>query len=388
LKETQAKGINRLYFLARDAYMSFITAQKLVEINGLNIECRYLEGSRFAWRMAEYHMLSNEEILDKICLGGVHVTLRKILSRGGLLPEEIEKIANEKGCADVLDMTLSYSEAVGYKAIFRDNDELFRMIRNHSIKAYDLAYDYFKQEGLLENDKIIIVDSGWVGSMQKTLERLTEKKVEGYYFGLYELPKNVENTKYHSFFFSPYKDIEKKVCFNNCLYEAIFSACDGMTCGYVREEYRVIPQKETTDNPNSERIKSNIEMLSILLDDSEYLDRIGHASNDECTKELQRIMSHPSKEEAECIGSYWFSDDVNQNSLQEIAVPLTVSEVRNTHAIKRALIMSGHSTEKLKDSAWLEGSIVRCGKNVNYHLWHCRWYKRLIYIRKCLMNRG
>ena len=109
LKEAQAKGINRLYFLARDAYMSFITAQKLVEINGLNIECSYLEGSRFAWRMAEYHMLSNEEILDKICLGGVHVTLRKILSRGGLLPEEIEKIANEKGYADVLDMTLSYS---------------------------------------------------------------------------------------------------------------------------------------------------------------------------------------------------------------------------------------------------------------------------------------
>lgn len=377
-----------MYFLARDAYMSFITAQRLVTMNGLDIECRYLEGSRFAWRMAEYHMISNEEILDKICLGGVHVTLRKILSRGGLLSEEIEKIAKGKGYIDVLDKALSYSEAVEYKVILRDDDELFRMIRSHSIKAYDLTYDYFKQEGLLENDKIIIVDSGWVGSMQQTLERLTEKKVEGYYFGLYELPKHVERTNYHSFFFSPYKDIERKVCFSNCLYEAVFSACDGMTCGYVREKAHVIPQKETVDNPNSDRIKDNIEILNTLLEDSEYLDGIEHTSKNRYTRELQRIMSHPSKEEAEYIGSYWFSDDVNQNSLQEIAVPLTISEVRNTHALKRALIMSGHSTEKLKDSAWLEGSIVRCGKNINYHLWHCRWYKRLIYIRKCLMNRG
>ena len=52
---------------------------------------------------------------------------------------------------------------------------------------------YLEQEGLLDKEKSALVDSGWVGSMQKTLNMVLnklgrEETLTGYYWGLYELP--------------------------------------------------------------------------------------------------------------------------------------------------------------------------------------------------------
>lgn len=364
--------------------MSYLVAQKLTAMYGIVIDCRYLEGSRIAWRMAEYHMLSDAQILDKICIGGVHVTLRKILLRGGLDTAEIETCANDLGLAQQLDESLSYSQAVGYKQTLIKNKRLFKYIRQHSMDAYDMAHAYFEQEGLLDTDKVCIVDSGWVGSMQQTLERIIDRDVEGYYFGLYELPDGVDEKDYHTFYFAPYKDIDKKVLFSNCLFESIFSAGDGMTCGYEIRDGMVVPVKETTNNLNRHRIVDNVNTLKGLIDDVEYIDKVLHTNQDRYLKRMQRLMSNPTKDEADCIGDYLFSDDVNQSSTQELAQPMTVAEIHNTHAWRRMMIMNGYMSRILKDSAWLEGSIVRCDKNVKYHLWHCRIYKRLIYLRKFL----
>jgi hypothetical protein len=368
--------------------MSYLVARKLVQRDNMDMECRYLEGSRFAWRMAEYHMLSDEEILDKICLGGVSVTLHKILSRGGLDLAEIEKIARELSLYQDLERQLTYSETQEYKKKLAENKEILSLIRKHSMEAFDATYDYFVQEGLLDLQTISIVDSGWVGSMQQTLSNLVGRDVEGYYFGLYELPVNADKIKYHTYFFQPYIDIEKKTHFNNCLFESVFSAPQGMTCRYEKGVGKTNPIRETENNPNKQRIMDNVALLTKLLDGSQFIDDIDKVSPDLHLREMQRIMVRPSKDEVEWLGSYLFSDDVNEDSIQELAVSLSRKEIRNTHVVKRALIMSGLTTGELKDSAWLEGSIVRGGKNVQYHLWHCRWYKRLIYVRKYFKHRS
>lgn len=364
--------------------MSYLTAQRLLDINDYDIKCRYLEGSRFAWRMAEYHLLTDAEILDKICVGGVHVTLRKIMSRGGLSPEEIDICATDLGLKGLLDNKLNYSETVAYKNVLITDARLFEYIRSHSKKAYDVAHDYFEQEGLLARDKVSIVDSGWVGTMQQTLANIVGRKVEGYYFGLYELPRGVKEEEYHTFFFAPYKDIGKKVFFSNCLFESIFSAGEGMTCGYEALDGSIIPVRETDGNPNEERVMNNVSILQELLQDTEYIDSIIKNEPEVYVKRMQRIMSYPTKDEAECIGSYLFSDDVNRDSIQELAAPLTIEEIGNTHALRRALIMKGYYSRTLNESAWLEGSIARCDKSVKYNFLHCRLYKVLIYLRKML----
>lgn len=393
LNQAKNKGIQRLYFLARDAYMSFLAAKEIVAARGLNIECVYLEGSRYAWRMAEFHLQSDQDILDKICIGGVHVTLRKLLRRGGLNDEEIEEVAQELGKADELDTQLTYAQTREYREPLAASALFLDLVLRRAIDNYKIAMEYFRQEGLLEDTVYAIVDSGWVGSLQKTLEHLVNsdkqsaKTIPGFYFGLYELPQGVDEKNYYTYYFRPYLDVERKVRFSNCLFEAVLSAPEGMTCGYEMRDHRVYPVKESRKNPNYERINANLKVLEQVVREhveciqkkipSPYL--LEFAQVEEV---LSKLMGSPENEEAKVLGNYLFSDDINAESLQQVACSLNRAEVKNTYMAKRFLLMKGYIPGKLKDSAWLEGSIVAEGSNIKGDLWHCRWYKRAIYLRK------
>ncbi len=373
--------------------MSYQIAKKIIQQEKLPIECKYLEGSRYAWRMAEF-LLPDSDPIAKICIGGIHVTLRKILKRGGLSDEEVDTVAALLQMEDRLDKQLTYAETLAMKPALAACNELKQFIRKHAEAAYTNTVNYFIQEGLTASESFGIVDSGWVGSLQQTLGRLlgsvtgagVENKIQGFYFGLYELPEGAEKNAYHTFYFSPYRDIEKKVRFSNCLFEAVCSAAEGMTIGYRQKNERIVAVYECKTNPNRERILANERLLEQILDSADKVIELS-LPDEEMKKRLKRFMSMPTKEEAACYGSYLFSDDVFESSLQKVAAELREEEIRNLHLLNRMLIMKGIRKRDLKDSAWPEGSVVNSGRHVRYHLWQVRWYKRMIYIRKRMKNR-
>ncbi len=376
--------------------MCYRIAEKIVEQEQLPVACYYLEGSRYAWRLAEYY-LPDTDIIGKLCIGGVHVTLRKILKRGGLTDREAERVASVLGKTDEMDRQLSYAEVVRMKTSLAACRELELLVHAHAREAYQLTVRYFRQEGLLETEKLAVVDSGWIGSLQQTLERLlhfaakedpvrkAEKEItlQGFYFGMYELPRGADPAKYHAYYFAPYVDIEKKVRFSNCLFEAVCSAKEGMTIGYREEGGRIVPVYETGSNPNASVIEKNNRLLEQALNDYRSLSAM-ELPLEEVRIRLEQLMSMPTKQQAEDYGSYLFSDDVSDGSLQPVAVLMTREEINNQHVLRRLLWMKGIIKTDYKDSAWPEGSIVRSGCHTAYHLWHCRMYKRMVYLRKRL----
>ena len=52
---------------------------------------------------------------------------------------------------------------------------------------------------------------------------------------LYEIPEGEGRENYHSFYFTPWGEIKRKVHFSNSLFEAVFSAPEGMTLSYRTE---------------------------------------------------------------------------------------------------------------------------------------------------------
>ena len=52
---------------------------------------------------------------------------------------------------------------------------------------------------------------------------------------LYEIPEGEGRENYHSFYFTPWGEIKRKVHFSNSLFEAVFSAPEGMTLSYRAE---------------------------------------------------------------------------------------------------------------------------------------------------------
>ena len=97
---------------------------------------------------------------------------------------------------------------------------------------------------------------------------------------------------------------------------------------------------------------------------------------------LKKMMGSPLKEEVEAYGKLLFSDDVTEEQTKQVADILTEEEIKNQHIWNKLRIMLGIKQGVLKESAWIEGSIVDCGKNMKKNLHHAVMYKYLIYIRK------
>ena len=375
VNEASEAGIERLYFLARDAYFPYLAAKEIVKNRNLNIDIRYLYVSRYSLRTAEF-ALDKKDCIDTVCIGGIDVTFHKIMQRAGLSDEEGKAFHKLSGYTKAFDEVLNKSDIQEVKELLRSCPEFLETVNKKSSGNLPKVLGYLEGEGLFDDIKFAVVDSGWVGGMQLSLANILsakkDVKVPGYYFGLYELPKGVNSADYHSFYFRPYKDICKKVRFSNCLFETVMSAPTGMTLGYEKtvEGYR--PVFETQEGLNKGRI------LTYEAWVKEYVtDAVAGGKDDsnsaKVLKRMARLMEKPSVEEVNAFGDLKFCDDVLENTVLEIAAFLTDKEIKHINNVK---------------SGWTEGSIVRNGKNVALRLLYLRLYKWISYLRKLFLHMG
>lgn len=403
LYEAKKAGIKRLYFLARDGYAIYQVAKALCKQNDYGLECRYLKVSRYSLRGAEYHLLG-EECLDLFCIGGIDITFEKIMKRTLLTDEEARHIAELAGYQNKYTDILNYREIQQLKEILRKIPELFGYIEKHSKEVYPAAIGYFRQEGLFDMLPYAVVDSGWTGTTQKSLEHLINSaliegcscNISGYYFGLYQLPQGCNQERYHAYYFNQKEKMKRKAKFSNSMFEAVCSAPEGMTIGYKYDGNRYYPVESGNINPNAEAIRKQTQLLK------EYLywyikTRYQRNLDVECRykerkvqteKLLKHCMSAPSMLEVEAFGEYVFCDDVLENQMQPVAAHLSTKDIHNQFLFSRILIMSGLKKDVIHESAWMEGSIVRNRQgrkwSTFWELEFTRWYKYLIYIRKAI----
>ncbi len=383
--QAEQKGIKRLYFLSRDGYQMFLVAKDLCQKMDVDIEIRYLNVSRYSMRVPEYAMLG-EKCLDRIFIGGIDVTFRRIMKRAALTDDEINDVAAECGISDELDRLLNYQEIITLKNKFASNRKLLDYIQKHSKEAYPNAIGYLKQEGLLDDIKYGLVDSGWVGTLQQTIRHLTQKdRIDGFYFGLYETPRDEDPGMYHGFYFNPETGLDRKSYFSNCLFEAVFTSAEGMTIGYDEKKGVFVPATDLRQNPNKQVIQKNIRQLQEYMDDISTYEKHGDAAYVE--KLLSRLMAVPTKLEVDEFGNLLFSDDVLEGNLKKVAAELNHDEIVNQRFLHKALIMLGISKKEIHESAWIEGSIVRLGEDVGRSLRSARRYKKFVYIRKRIRMR-
>lgn len=424
LDEAVRSGKERLYFLSRDGYQIYLTACRLAELRKLSVECRYLHVSRYSVRIPAYH-LDIKGSLDRICSGGMEVTLERILKRGALTEAEALEVAERIGRKDSYKDTLNRRQISELKEVLGREPLFLKYVEAHSVEAYENTMGYLRQEGLLSDIPYAIVDSGWVGTFQQSLQSLIHSckphiRVEGYYFGLYEIPRSADARDYHGWYFAPGTGLRRKVTFSNSLFEAVCSADEGMTVGYFQKDGRYLPQLDPEGNPNGERLRRNLEVLEGFLTDSERLilrrhnftknlERFYRAKSCGCDKDkkvsveklFKRFMFKPSIIEVEHLGGFLFSDDVLTGNYQEVAARLTREEIRNLYILHRIGILNGWQKGSIRESAWVEGSIVRCGTDkgqkkdglgiqqqyIRRSLRHIRWYKYLVFGRKQLKAR-
>lgn len=393
LAEAVLTGKKRLYFLARDGCSMYSMARTFCKEASLDIDCRYLYCSRYAWRSAEYSLLGKDS-LSYICLGGIDVTFQKVMARAGLTEKEAREISVLLQMEEKWSTPLSYQEVKGLQPALAACQPFLHYLQCHAEEKYPLVRGYFSQEGLLEETTYAIVDSGWTGSMQKSLWHLLksmgrETEPEGYYFGLYEYPKQVRPESYHAWYFVPEQDIRRKVYFSNSLFECIFSAPEGMTVGYEKRGKKYVPVLEQRYNPNKEKIEKSTMQLAAY---AKLMARRYPASlfapepafTDTAAALLYHFMGKPTPAEAQEFGGYVFCDDVIGEAAQKVAAPLSLKEVRQNRLLYKSVNMLLKKGKPVKESAWIEGSVTLFLKEGKKALRHCALYKYFLYFRKMI----
>lgn len=397
LQEALKSGKKRLYFLARDGYFMYRTAKIYVEKLNLPIDCRYVSCSRYSLRIPMYH-LDVEDAMDYICRDSIDATLTRVLNRAGLDMQEQKDVLNEIGETGHENEPVPYVRLAEIKEKLYHSKMFMEYMLRHSEDAMPALQGYLRQEGFLDGAEDAIVDSGWVGSMQKTLNQMLKSmgrksELEGYYWGLYELPPGVPRETYHCYYFSPEGQLSEKVNFNNNLFETIFSAPHGMTLRYEEKDGKYIP---VYDSIAPERKQYMEQLETVLLG---YTEKAAESVTDisavNCRKDkkamkklLKLFMGNPTKDEAEVYGTLVFCDDVLEYGSRQLAAVMDEKDLTDNHVINKILVMLGIRKTEIKESAWYEGSVVRYAKKrPRYHLMQYGMYKYLLYIRQMYMWR-
>lgn len=379
LQNAMEKSVPRLYFLARDGYFMCKAAKAFCARYALPVECRYLSCSRYAIRLPLFH-LDLSFALNQICSESLSLTLDKILARAGLHLDERQAV-----CA-ALPQSVYKTGIVPPDAlptIRRDlaNCPLFiDRMNSHSKAAFSTFSGYLKQEGLLDETPAAIVDSGWVGSMQKTLNTAIrylqgEKTLEGYYWGLYALPPDVQREKYHWYFFGPQGNLRRKAHFNNCLFEAVFSAPHGMTLGYRKAgtgyepEYAPASEKRAAflHTMESYLLRFAKEMAD-KLESNTFLKADTNGELLVLHRLLRSLMCYPSLREAQVFGSLPFTDDVLEDPRIKLAPVFSKAQLRQTRFACRLAAAAGVRQDHGPASAWPAASIVQSTENPRHAL--------------------
>ncbi len=385
-------GKRRLYFLARDGYMMYTAAKYICEQWQLPLECRYLHCSRYSLRSGEYRLLG-EKGLDYVCLGGMRVTLERMLLRGGLTEQEAAQAGKAMGWEHRMHELLTYEQVKSLRPFLKDNAFFMERMRRHAKEAYPSVIGYLGQEGLMDKVPYALVDSGWTGSIQRSVGRLLKSAgyggtVEGYYFGIYEYVKGVNPARYHTWYFAPRGKNWRKAFFCNNLFECVFSSPEGMVRGYRLEGEKYRPVFAAEGNPNRRRMERGAD---ILLQYAGYYtgeyreDRAGRDLQMEmrvAAKLLHSFMACPSVEEAKAYGGYLFDDDVSGEEKQPLAHALPYHEIKEGRVVRKvSRYLMGKGRPALQ-SAWPEAGIRLSSAAGGFDLFQTALYKFLLYSRK------
>lgn len=395
LKNALLSGVEVLYFLARDGYLMYLTAKEYCAHYNLPIVCKYLYCSRYSLRIPLYHK-NHAEALEHICRGGIDVSLRKIMQRSGFKDDQIGRLYPIFADRYDLYKAIPYAELKQVQADLECCAEYLNELDKSSKAAWPELCHYFEQEGLLEEKHIAIVDSGWTGTTQKTISDVLQfcgrkSPIEGYYFGLYEVPQHSNRASYHTFYFSPYSSLQRKVFFSNCLFEAVFSAPHGTTLGYENQGNLYSP---ITQNVNQKYCSYFNQLQNDILCVTENVltymrweqidDKALHQMASVVNRLLRLFMWKPLPDEVEWFGRLRFSDDLLDDHSQELAVYLTENQLRENHVFHKVLLMLGVHKGSIHESAWFEGSVVRNGRHCVWHRTNYALYKAMVYLKKTL----
>lgn len=181
LDQAQKRGIERLYFIARDGYILKLIADLIIKENNLPIKTKYIYGSRKAWRISALN-LDDDELYRQFIQFTMYEP-KKIPQAFGLTKEEFLSILPKK----LRNYSTSKPDNRLAEYLYENKDVLkFAIEKNKAQK--ECVINYLKNTIDCTDDKFAFVDLDGSGLTQNCLARLMnnfyDKKIKSFYYAV------------------------------------------------------------------------------------------------------------------------------------------------------------------------------------------------------------
>lgn len=181
MQDAVSRGIKRLYFASRDAYVMFLVAKQF-ESHFPNLELRYLYLSTRTIYPTFIENGSRDEI--SLLLNNIFEFKPKSILK--LLGYDEEDICSLKEFISV-EETCRFGDKTSNQLIeWLGQEEQTVRLKNKGSDSKKLLLNYLEQEGFINSDsvKVGLVDIGWRCSSQNVLSKVIGNKAMYYYYGV------------------------------------------------------------------------------------------------------------------------------------------------------------------------------------------------------------
>lgn len=376
LFETQRRGIDRIYFMARDGQILREIAERLSLWCNLRIECRYLYASRQALFLPSFFEAADvARYWTTEALSGR--TLRMLLARVEFdVQSNIALLAENGFPAETWDTPVGERDLAKLNTLFA-NPALVDIVLARAAEKRSALVDYLRQEGLTGDRRCGIVDLGWHGRLQRSLDRVVVAMsgvkhipLVGFYFGLAPQTAAVSDMTMRTYCEPPHPDAE--------LLEIFSAANHGTVRGYEREAGgRVVPVlAESEGAANAQRILVQHDAITNFV--GNLTDMLKPADAPPATlaeflrstsrRALDLFAHFPSRAEATTYGSFAHDEDQSHSNPVDLApelgrMALFQAVLRRLLGVSRIEIFETINRSKFRKVFWIEGSIVRSSRS-------------------------
>ena len=181
LDQAQKRGIERLYFIARDGYILKLIADLIIKENNLPIKTKYIYGSRKAWRISALN-LDDDELYRQFIQFTMYEP-KKVNQAFGLTKEEFLSILPK----NLHNYSTHKPDNRLAEYLYENKDVLkFAIEKNKAQK--ECVINYLKNTIDCTDDKFAFVDLDGSGLTQNCLARLMnnfyDKNIKSFYYAV------------------------------------------------------------------------------------------------------------------------------------------------------------------------------------------------------------
>lgn len=332
LEKALEKGLERLYFFARDGQLLVEIAKIISKSYGYDIPCQYIYASRQALLFPAMEKIGDDEIDWMLSSTVRDHSIQEIFNRFNLEPAIISEELISHGLPENLwKKPIHWGIQKKLEECLK-NPETIKKILQHASEYRKDAIGYFKQEGLFENGNFAIVDIGWTGSSLNALYKILHgegwnfsKGITGLFFSLQT--ENLLSDTVIPYFYDSHPWSRKRRLANRVLLEVFAQADHGMTLGYQKkvnsdQYYPILSNSGIQSSVDwGVRLQQQGALEFVKCFTKLYPKKNSFQGDgvDIVEKLLTNFLEKPTFEESNVYGKCIFAEEQTEKDLSEIA---------------------------------------------------------------------